>query len=59
MPEVVAGPVKPMVAYVSSAISGKLATKAGLMPDALQEGLRLELKAPAGTLTYIAVSALP
>ena len=59
MPEVEAGPVKPMVAYVSSTISGKLAKKAGLMPDALQEELKFVLYAPAGTFTYIAVSALP
>ena len=32
MPEVDAGPVKPMVAYVSSAISGKKDRKFGLMP---------------------------
>ena len=37
MPEVDAGPVKPTVAYVSSAKSGNTGKNAGLMPEAFQE----------------------
>ena len=36
MPDVDAGPVKPMVAYESSANSGYTAKNAGLMPEAFQ-----------------------
>ena len=59
MPEVEAGPVKPMVAYVSSAISGNMAKNAGLMPEALQLGLKLVLNAPLGTFTNRGCSLLP
>ena len=48
IPEVDAGPVKPMVAYVSSARSGNTGKKAGLMPEAFQELLKGLLNAPAG-----------
>ena len=50
MPEVEAGPVKPIVAYVSSAKSGNTGKNAGLMPEAFQELLNALLNAPAGVL---------
>ena len=49
-PEVDAGPVKPMVANVSSANSGKVVKNAGLMPDAFQLELNALLYAPSGVL---------
>ena len=51
MPDVDAGPVKPIVAYVSSAKSGNTGKNAGLMPEAFQELLNGLLKAPAGVFT--------
>ena len=51
MPDVDAGPVKPMVAYVSSARSGNTGKKAGLMPDAFHELLNGLLNAPPGVFT--------
>ena len=59
MPEAEAATSNPMVAYESSAISGAMPKKAGLIPDALHEALKSVLKAPSGALTYMAVSALP
>ena len=59
MPEVDAGPVKPMVAYVSSAISGNCATNAGLSPEAFQLELKPVLNAPLGTFTNKGCSLLP
>ena len=51
MPEVEAGPVRPIVAYVSSANSGKTGKNAGLIPEAFQELLKGLLNAPAGVFT--------
>ena len=48
IPEEEAGPANPMVAYVSSAKSGKTGKKAGLIPDALHEELNALLNAPSG-----------
>ena len=48
MPEVEAGPSKPMVAYVSSTKSGTNGMNAALMPDAFQLALNELLNAPAG-----------
>ena len=46
IPEVEAGPVRPIVAYVSSANSGKTGKNAGLIPEAFQELLKELLKTP-------------
>ena len=51
MPEVEAGPVKPIVAYVSSARSGNTGKNAGLIPEAFQELLNGLLNAPPGVFT--------
>ena len=59
MPDVEAGPVNPMVAYVSSAISGNWDTNAGFKPAALQDVLKPVLNAPSGTLTNRGCSELP
>ena len=59
MPEVEAGPVNPMVAYVSSARSGNTGKNAGLMPEAFQELLNGLLNAPPGVFTIKLAWSLP
>ena len=59
MPEVEAGPVKPIVAYVSSARSGNTGKNAGLMPEAFQELLNELLNAPPGVITIRLASLFP
>ena len=59
MPEVDAGPDKPIVAYVSSAKSGNTGKNAGLMPEAFQELLKALLNAPAGVFTNKLAWSLP
>ena len=54
-----AGPVNPMVAYVSSAISGYSATKADAKPEAFHEALRSLLKTPPGVWIRKPSSLLP
>ena len=59
MPEVEAGPVKPIVAYESSASSGNTGKNAGLMPEAFQELLNALLNAPSGVFTSKLAWSLP
>ena len=59
MPEADAGPLSPMVAYVSSAKSGNTPKNAGLIPDAFQEELNWLLNAPIGTSMLNPASSLP
>ena len=59
MPEVAAGPVKPMVAYVSSANSGKTGKNAGLMPEAFQEAFKGLLNTPLGVFKIKLAWSLP
>ena len=59
MPEVDAGPSKPIVAYVSSAKSGTRGKNAALMPEAFQLALNVLLNAPAGVFTVKFASSLP
>ena len=58
-PDAEAGPVRPMVAYVSSTKSGNKSKNAGLIPEAFQVGLALELNAPEGVLTMSVSALLP
>ena len=50
MPEVEAGPSKPMVAKLSSAKSGTSGKKAALIPEAFQLALKVLLKMFAGVV---------
>ena len=59
IPEAEAGTSSPNVAKVSSASSGKKEKNAGLIPDALQLELYIELKAPAGVFISIGVLESP
>ena len=59
IPEVEAGPVKPIVAYVSSAMSGNTGKNAGLMPEAFHDELNVLLNAPAGVLINKLAWSLP
>ena len=47
-PDIDAGPVNPMVAYVSSTRSGTAEKNAGLIPEAFQLALKGLLNTPSG-----------
>ena len=58
-PDINAGTSSPIVAYESSANSGKKAMNAGLIPEAFQLELYSELNAPSGVFTCMGIDSSP